>query len=217
MCEPFIRNHQFNFIKKQAGLLEHALRTNADPKVLESVRYSAESKISERFPDVTDNQKQMLETIFMLRTADDFQKHLKALEPYLMEFPPISAKQILKLFPKNKKLKLPDLLAIDYRYVTYLSWIDISTNKLFIVYQLNGQFVGIEGKYTPTNKKSFCFLCNRYEELALFTAISKKRPAHTTPDYYKAVGNYLCMNGHECNKNLTDVSPLEKFIDTVIG
>lgn len=217
MCEPFIRNHQFNFIKKQAGLLEHALRANADPKVLESVRYSAESKISELFPDVTDNQKQMLETIFKLRTAEDFQKHLKALEPYLVEFPPISAKQILKLFPKNKKLKLPDLLAIDYRYVTYLNWIDISTNKLFIVYQLNGQFVGIEGKYTPTNKKSFCFLCNRYEELALFTAISKKRPAHTTPDYYKAVGNYLCMNGHECNKNLTEVSPLEKFIDTVIG
>ncbi|MZQ81411.1 elongation factor G-binding protein [Paenibacillus sp. 5J-6] len=217
MCEPFISNHQFNDIKKQAGILEHAIRTNADPKVLESVRYSAESKISELFPDASDNQKQMLETIFKLRTADDFQKHLKALEPYLVEFPQISAKQILKLFPKNKKLKLPDLLAIDFRYITYLSWVDISTNKLFIVYQLNGQFVGIEGKYTPTNKKSFCFLCNRYEELALFTAISKKRPAHTTPDYYKAVGNYLCMNGHECNKNLTDVSALIKFIETVIG
>ncbi|MBA2937665.1 FusB/FusC family EF-G-binding protein [Paenibacillus sp. CGMCC 1.16610] len=217
MCEPLIRNHQFNFIKKQAGILEHALKTNADPKVLESVRYSSESKIYELFPDATDNQKQMLETIFKLKAAEDFQKHLKALEPHLMEFPPISAKQILKLFPKNKKLKLPDLSAIDYRYVTYLSWIDIATNKLFIVYHLNGQFVGVEGKYTPTNKKGFCFLCNRYEELALFTAISKKRPAHTTPDYYKAVGNYLCMNGQECNKNLTDVASLEKFIDTVIG
>ncbi|MDF2961451.1 MAG: Fibronectin-binding family protein, partial [Paenibacillus sp.] len=126
------------------------------------------------------------------------------------------AKQIQKLFPKNKKLKIPDLSAIDNRYVTYLSWADISTNKLFMVYHLNGQFIGVEGKYTPTNKKSFCFLCNRYEDLALFSAISQKRPANSSPDYYKAVGNYLCMNSHECNKNITDITYLEKFIDTVI-
>ncbi|RXZ78549.1 elongation factor G-binding protein [Paenibacillaceae bacterium] len=217
MCEPFISNHQYNFIKKQAGILEHALKTNADPKVLESVKYNSASKAVELFHDGTDIQKEMLENIFKSQTADGFEKHLKALEPYLVEFPQITAKQIQKLFPKNKKLKLPDLSMIDYRYVTYLSWIDISTNKLFIVYHVNGQFVGVEGKYSPTHKKSFCFLCNKYEELALFTAISKKRPAHSSPDYYKAVGNYLCMNGQECNKNMTDTSSLESFIDTVIG
>lgn len=217
MCEPFIRNHQYNFIKNQASLLQHALRTVADPKVLESVRYGTESKIVELFPSVTDIQKQMLERISALETADDFQKYLRAFEPYLLEFPQITAKQIQKLFPKNKKLKIPDLLMIDNRYVTYLSWIDISTNKLFMVYHVNGQFIGVEGRYTPTNKKSYCFLCNSYEELALFSAISKKRPANSSPDYYKAVGNYLCMNSHECNKNITGVSSLEKFIDTVIG
>lgn len=217
MCEPFIRNHQYNFIKKQAGLLQHALRTIADPKVLESVRYGTESKIAELFPDAADNQKQLLDKISGLQTADDFQRYLKALEPYLAEFPRVTEKQIQKLFPKNKKLKIPDLSAIDYRYVTYLSWLDISTNKLFIVYHVNGQFVGVEGRYTPANKKSFCFLCNRFEELALFSAISRKRPAHSSPDYYKAVGNYLCMNSHECNKNMTDISALEKFIDAVVG
>ncbi|SDS21485.1 Fibronectin-binding protein (FBP), N-terminal [Paenibacillaceae bacterium GAS479] len=217
MREPFIVNHQYNFIKKQAGVLEQALRANADSKIVESVRYSAELKISELFPSATDFQKKMMEAIFNLQTPDDFQKHLKELEPYLVEFPPIKAKQIQKLFPKNKKLKLPDLGAIDYRYVTYISWIDISTNKLFIVYHLNGQFIGIEGRYTPTNKKGYCFLCNRHEELALFTAISKKRPANSSPDYYKAIGNYLCINGQECNKNITDPSLLEKFIESIIG
>lgn len=218
MCEPFIRNHQYNFIKKQTGLLLQTLRTVADPKVLVSVRYGTETKIAELLQEAADDgRKQMVEPISALVTAEDFQTYLRAAESHLTAFPQITEKQIQKLFPKNKKLKVPDLSTIDYRYVTYLSWIDISTNKLFMVYHKDGQFVGVEGRFTPTNKKSYCFLCGRYEELALFTAISKKRPAHSSPDYYKAVGNYLCMNGHECNKNITDISALEKFVESVTG
>lgn len=217
MCGPFIRNHQYNYIKKQAGNLQHALRTIADRKVLESVRLGTAAKIVELFPDVAGLQKQMLENIITLETAEDFHKYLRALEPYMVEFPQMTEKQIQKLFPKNKKLKIPNLSAIDYRYVTYLSWIDISMNKLFIVYHLDGQFVGVEGRHTPTNKQSYCFVCNRYEELVLFSAVSKKRPAKASSDYYKAVGNYLCMNGHECNKNITEISSLENFINIVIN
>lgn len=217
MCKPFIRNHHYNFIKKQAGILEHAIRTNADPKVLESVRYGTEIRITELFPEAANSQKQILEPLSVMDKAEDFQKFLKTLEPYLVEFPPITGKQIQKLFPKNKKLMMPDLSAIDFRFVTYLGWIDVATNKLFIVYHLNGQWIGVEGRYTPTNKKSYCFICNRQEELALFSAISKKRPAHASPDYYKAVGNYLCVNSQECNRNMTYISSLEKFIETVIG
>ncbi|TJY41755.1 elongation factor G-binding protein [Cohnella pontilimi] len=217
MCEPFIRNHQYNFIKNQADSVLHALRTVGDPKILESVRSSAQTKAAELFPDVTDNRKTMLESISSLKTADDFQKYLQALEPYIIEFPLITEKQIRKLFPKNKKLKLPDLSQIDLRYVSFLSWTDISTNKMFIVYHTGGQFVGVEGRYTATHKKSYCFVCNRYEELALFSAVSKKRPAHASSDYFKSVGNYICIHGHECNRNVTDVSSLEKFIDSVLG
>lgn len=217
MREPFIRNHQYNLIKNQANFVLHALRTVGDPKILESVRLGARTKVAEPFPDVLDDRRTMLESISDLKTAEDFPKYLQALEPYLVGFPPITEAQIRKLFPKNKKLKLPDLAQIDFRYVSYLSWLDVSTNKLFIVYHTGGQFVGIEGRFTATHKKSYCFVCGRFEELALFSAISKKRPAHASPDYYKSVGNYLCINGDECNKNVTDVSSLEKFIDSVLG
>ncbi|KQO01392.1 FusB/FusC family EF-G-binding protein [Paenibacillus sp. Leaf72] len=217
MSKPFIRNHQYNVIKKQAGILQHALGTVADRKILESVKYTTESKIMEMFPDAAAEQKQMLEAVSTLRTKEDFAKYLRELEGYLTEFPTIMAKQIQKLFPKNKKLKLPDLAAIDYRYVTYLSWIDIASNKLFIVYPVNGQFVGVEGRYNPTNKKNYCFVCNRFEELALFSAITKKRPAGASPDYYKAVGNYMCAKSHDCNNNITDTTALEKFIEAVVG
>ncbi|TBL76635.1 FusB/FusC family EF-G-binding protein [Paenibacillus thalictri] len=215
MHTPFIRNHEYNFIKKQAELIQHAIRTNADPKVLESVRYSAATKLEELFPNANDEQKRLLAGLSSLTAAEDFQKYLKALEPYLLEFPQITEKQIQKLFPKNKKLKLPDLDLLDRRYVTYIGWTDISTNKLFMVYPINGQFFGVEGRFTPTHKKSYCFVCNRYEELVLFSAVSKK-PPKASADYYKSVGNYLCMNGHECNANITDVTALEKFIDSVI-
>lgn len=216
MNKPFIRNHHYNFIKKQSGLLLNALRTVADRKIVDSVRSDTEAKIMDLFPDITDSQAQLLGAVTSLETADDFHKYLVSLEPYLTEFPRITKEQIQMLFPKNKKLKVPDLASIDYRFVTYLSWLDIAANKLFIVYPLNGQFVGVEGRYTPTNKKSYCFVCNKFEELALFSAVFKKRPPNASPDYYKSLGNYLCMNGHDCNKNATDVDALEKFIRTVL-
>lgn len=217
MCEPFIRNHQYNVIKNQADSVLRALRSVGDPKILQSVRFTAQSKVTEMFPDVLDNRRTMLETVSELKTAEDFLKYKQSLEPYLAEFPRITEQQIRKLFPKNKKLKLPDLAQIDFRQISYLSWTDVSTNKMFIVYHTGEQFVGVEGRFTATNKKSYCFVCNRYEELALFSAITKKRPANASSDYYKSVGNYLCMNGSDCNKNITDVSSLERFIDSVLG
>ncbi|TLS50056.1 elongation factor G-binding protein [Paenibacillus antri] len=217
MHVPFIRNHQYNFIKNQANAVLHALRSVNDRKVVESVRYSAQTKAAELFPDITDNRKTMLESISELKTAEDVQQYLQGLEPYLLAFPQITEAQIRKLFPKNKKLKLPDLSQIDFRFVSYLSWTDISSNKMFIVYPDGERFVGVEGRFTATNKKSFCFVCNRFEELTLFSAVSKKRPANASPDYYNSVGNYICMNGHECNKNMTDVTPLERFLHSVLG
>ena len=88
-----------------------------------------------------------------IEKAEDFQRYLNALEPYLEPYPTISLNQIQKLFPKNKKLKVPDLQSIDFRYVTYLGWVDIATNKLYIVYPFEGRFIGIEGRITPTNKR----------------------------------------------------------------
>lgn len=217
MMKPFIRNHQYNLIKKQADLLQHACSTVSDPKVVEAVRYSAQSKIIEAFPDATEHQKQLLEQLSTLNTAGEFEQYLHSLTPYMTEFAQVTENQLKKLFPKNKKLKLPDLSAIDYRQVTYLGWVDIATNKLFLVYDLNGQLVGIEGRYTPAVKKSICFLCNRHEEVALFSAITKTKPANASPDYYKAIGNYLCMNSDSCNKNMTDVTVLERFVRDVVG
>ena len=213
MSTPFIRNHQYNVIKKQTEFLLNTLRTVADRSVLETVRYRSATIIMEAFPDLTEQQQQMLKQITTCETAYDFQRYLSALEPYMESYPTITVKQIQKLFPKNKKLKVPDLSSIDFRYVTYLSWIDIASNKLFIVYPFKGQFLGLEGRITPTHKKGYCLFCNRHQELAFFSV--KTKPANASPDNYSAIGQYVCMENHGCNQSITDTGSLEKFIFSV--
>jgi hypothetical protein len=182
-----------------------------------AVRSDAQTKVAGLFPDIEDERITMLESVSDLKTGEDLQKYVQTLESYLVAFPPITEQQIRKLFPKVKKLRVPDLTQIDFRYVSYLSWVDIATNKMFIVYHnKEGQFVGVEGRFTETNKKSYCFVCNRYEKLAMFSATTRKRPANTSPDYYKSVGNYVCTDGHICNENVTDIAPLERFIEAVL-
>lgn len=213
MSTPFIRNYQYNVIKKQSDFLQKTLRTVADRRVLETVRYRAAAISIEAFSCLTEDQRQLLEQISTFETAYDFQRYLDALEPYLDPFPPITLKQIQKLFPKNKKLKVPDLQSIDFRYVTYLSWVDVATNRLFIVYPFEGRFIGIEGRITPTNKKGYCLFCNRHQELAFFSV--KTKPANASPDNYSSVGQYVCMDNHGCNQVITDTGSLEKFILSV--
>lgn len=213
MSTPFIRNHQYNVIKKQADFLQRTLRSVADRSVLEAVRYRAATNIIEAFPDLTTDQQQMLEQISTFESAYDFERYLSALEPYLEPYPPITLKQIQKLFPKNKKLKVPDLQSVDFRYMTYLSWVDIATNKIFIVYPFEGQFVGIEGRITPTQKKGYCLFCNRHQELAFLSV--KTKPANALTDNYSSVGQYVCMENQGCNQSITDTGSLEKFILSV--
>ncbi|EPY03672.1 fibronectin-binding family protein [Paenibacillus alvei TS-15] len=217
MTTPFIRNHQYNLIKKQATLLQHTCQTVADPKIVDTVRYSAFTKITEAFQMAEEQQLRLLERITTLDKTEEFSQFLISLEPYLIEFEQVTDKQLKKLYPKSKKLKLPNMEGLDLRHTTYLGWTDIGTNRMYLIHQLDGRLVGIEGKFTQAKMKGTCFLCNRQEEVALFTAETKTKPANATPDYYKAIGNYMCMNSHTCNQNITDTTALEMFIRSIIG
>jgi hypothetical protein len=209
----FIRNHQYNYIKKQSDFVLKTLRSVADRRVLETVRYRAAVNVTEAFSSLTTEQEDMLKPISTFEKADDFQRYISGLEPFLEPFPPITLKQIQKLFPKNKKMKLPDLQSIDFRYVTYLAWIDISTNKLFIVYPYEGQFLGVEGRIIPTHKKGYCLFCNRQQELAFLTV--KTKPETASADNYASVGQYVCIDNQGCNQSITDIGSLERFVLSV--
>ncbi|MCQ4088385.1 FusB/FusC family EF-G-binding protein [Saccharibacillus sp. JS10] len=208
---PFIHNHQLNVIKKQANFLLKTLRSVADRMVLESVRQTAVAKVLDVFDELTAEQKQLLEQLASQEEAQHVQNYLDSLEPYLLPFPEVTAKQAQKLFPKTKKLKLPDLERLDYAHTTYLRWVDQATNRLYIVYEQGEQFVGIEGRITPTNKKGFCMFCNRHQELGFFNVKLKG----SSPDNLSSIGQYICMDDEACNHSITDKAPLEKFLSSV--
>ncbi|MEH7073834.1 FusB/FusC family EF-G-binding protein [Neobacillus drentensis] len=215
MTEKYIKNVDFNFIQNQVALIKDSYKKNAAPNVIQAVKDLANTKISELFPNATDEHKEMLD-LSALKSDQEFDKYLQQLQGYRLPFPKISDAQLKKMFPKNKKLKLPDLDNMNLHQLTYLSWVDISTNKKFIVYELDEKIVGIECKYTVLQKDNICSFCHRFGQVAFISTVTKAKKAKN-PDYYKAIGNYICFDSTECNKKITNVDYLTTFMNESLG
>jgi hypothetical protein len=213
MTEAFIKNEQLNFIKKQISNIKDSMNKSLPKTVLAAVMELAEAKIFELFPQATSDQQELLD-ISKWKTKDEYEQYIERLAKYVLPFPKITEQQLKKLFPKQKKLRLPDF--IDLHQLTYLSWTDGKSNRKFVIYELDGKLVGVEGKMTPTNKKNICSFCNSFGEVAYFSTITKdKKPKNA--DYYKAIGNLICTDSSECNKNMDNTAYLQEFLLTAEG
>lgn len=215
MTEKFIKNEQLNSIKKQIALIKDSTKKNVPQNVLAAVIDLANAKISELFPNVSMDQQEMLD-LSRLKTDKEYEQYIKHLSDYLLPFPRITEQQLKKMFPKLKKLKLPDLSDIDHSQLTYLSWNDLRSNKKFIVYELQEKLVGIECDFAPTSKKNLCSFCNSFGEVSYFSTVTKaKNPRNS--DYYKSIGNLICADSSECNKKITSVEYLATFLKDSLG
>ena len=206
MTEKFIKNEQLNFIKKQIALIRESTKKNVPQNVLAAVIDLANAKILDLFPNVSLEQQEILD-LSSLKTDKEYEHYIQHLSGYLLPFPKITEQQLKKMFPKHKKLKLPDLSNIDHSQMTYLSWNDLRYNKKFIVYELEGKMAGIECEFAPTSKKNLCSFCNSFGEVAYFSTVTKAKKSKN-PDYYKAIGNLICTDSSECNKKITNVEYL---------
>ncbi|AGK52778.1 fibronectin-binding family protein [Bacillus sp. 1NLA3E] len=162
------------------------------------------------FPNASPEQQEMVD-LSRLKTDDEYEQYIQHLSDFLLPFPKITEQQLKKMFPKNKKLRLPDFSQIDHSQLTYLSWNDLRSNRKFIVYEMDGKMSGIECKFTPTSKKNLCSFCNQFGEVAFFSTITKAKQANN-PDYYKAIGNLICADSSECNKKITNIEYLTTFL-----
>lgn len=215
MDEKFIKNEQFNFIKKQVTFIKNSKKQNVPKGVLTAVIDVANAKILELFPHASVEQQNLLD-LSALKTDQEYEQYIQQLSTYLLPFPTITAQQLQKLFPKHKKLKLPDLSNIDHSQLTYLSWIDPRSNKKFMIYELEGKIVGIECEFTPTSKKNICSFCNSMSEVTYFSTVTKAKKVNN-PDYYRAIGNLICLDSKVCNKQITDVEYLENLLKDSLG
>ena len=210
MTEKFIKNEQLNFIKKQINLIKDSTKKNVPPNVLTAVIDLANAKIADLFPNASLELLSLLD-ISKLKMDNDYEHFIQQLTDYLIPFPVISEQKIKKLFPKVKKLKMPNLSNVDLSQLTYLSWQDIRANKKFIVYEIDGKLVGIEGEMAPTSKKNLCSFCNSFSEVSYFSTKTKAKKANN-PDYYKSIGNLICTDSNECNKQITNIEYLRSFL-----
>ena len=126
----------------------------------------------------------------------------------------LSKADINKVFKKEKKLKLPDLDS-DAK-VVYTGWIDESTKKLFIIYNLDGKLLGMACRIAKTTKKSsnICAICNRIgseREVEFVSPICKP----LSEEDYKSLGFYICLDSKECNERIESVEKLEDILKVV--
>ncbi|WP_010676771.1 FusB/FusC family EF-G-binding protein [Bacillus timonensis] len=215
MIEKFIKNEQLNYIKKQIALIKDSTTKNVPQNVLTAVIDLANAKILTLFPKASLEQQAMLD-LSKLKTDKEYEQYIQQLSDYLLPFPKITEQQLKKMFPKHKKMKLPDLSNVDHNQLTYLSWNDLGYNKKFIVYELEGKMVGIECEISPNRNKNLCSICNSFGEVAYFSTVTKARKSKN-PDYYRSIGNLICVDSCECNKKITNVEYLTTFLKDSLG
>ncbi|CDO04728.1 Fibronectin-binding protein (FBP) [Oceanobacillus picturae] len=205
--EPFIRVDQFNFIARQAQDLVNGHSTSNEKAVLGALESMARERVLALIPAITEEQAQLLQPITLVDDKDKAERFLSQLKPYVIPFQ-VTEQGIKKLFPKVKKLKIPALQELDLQQLCYLSWIDYSTNKKFIVLKHNGKLTGLHGSFEMIKQKGICSICHKHEEVGLFLAHKKGKVQGT----FTKKGNYICRDNETCNQNITSLDYLHDFV-----
>ncbi|PWK13018.1 FusB/FusC family EF-G-binding protein [Tumebacillus permanentifrigoris] len=212
--EAFLHPYQVNYIRSKINLLIGAFYFAGDYRVVDASRENVIQSLYDLLPGLTPEQRALIDDAANVRDKDELKLYMERLQPYIIPFPAITAAEIRKLFPKVKKLVLPDLANLDFSKITYLGWRDIATHALYIVYPLHGKWIGVECQYVTGAKKvsAMCTWCNRGyggDGVALVTKQIKNRQI---VDGYTVVGNHICLNSPACNQGITSTEELEHFL-----
>lgn len=209
---PFIRSDQYNFIKNQTQILINGYLTVNDPGVINALKSLALEKVMAIFEDINEEQKDLLQTIVEIKEKAESEVFLEQIKQFVVPFKEIKEQTIKKLFPKAKKLKMPSLDEINLKEISYLGWIDKGSNKKFLIVEHNNKLVGISGGFHNSNKKGICALCNRIEEIGMFTSSTKG----AAQDAFISRGNYICQDSQKCNQNLLSLDKLNEFVNLIV-
>ncbi|MDZ5712646.1 FusB/FusC family EF-G-binding protein [Jeotgalibacillus haloalkalitolerans] len=207
--QMFIRNDQYNFIAQQVYFIVHTQNTVNHQDTRDGVKLHAMAKVREMIPGMTENQEALLNRMTELENETEARTFLNELKrDCVIPFQALTKKKVEKLFPKAKKLQIPDLDALDFQRLSYLGWFDTRAHKQYLIVEYQGRLKGIAGHFANSNNKGICSICNHLGEVALF--VTKVKSGKET---YTSRGNYICKDSHVCNENLTDIKKLEVFLD----
>lgn len=214
MLERFIENHQFNYIREQVETIRDSRKKSLPSSVLQVVIDLANAKIAFLFPEATPARLSMLD-VSKLKTDEAYDRFIDELRPHVRSFPQVSEQQVKKMFPKQKKLRLPNEANLNMNRTSYLSWNDLRSNRKYILCEKDHQLIGIECKASANTKRNICAFCNQLAEVSYCVTITKAKQAKN-PDYYKAIGTYICTDSASCNEKMTNLDPLMTFVETAL-
>lgn len=212
MMEPFIRTDQYNFIRVQTRKLVNGHSTVNDADVIKALEAIVLENILAMFLNIREDQEQLIQPVVEIRDKEMAEKYLANLKQYVIPFS-TTEEAVRKLFRKVKKLSIPPLDKMDLKEVVYLSWLDNSTNKRYIVTLSENKLSGIYGTFTTINQKGICSLCNGLGEVGMFLAEIKGKDQGT----FTKRGNYICSDSQKCNENLTSLDKLIDFVERLKG
>ncbi|WP_088006671.1 FusB/FusC family EF-G-binding protein [Indiicoccus explosivorum] len=207
--EPFIRNDQYNFIRRQAQKLVNGHSTVADQSVLKALESLVLEQVMSRFGKLTDEQKWLLDPIVNIQDKEEAERFMAHLKPYLIPFDELTDNTVKKLFPKAKKLKVPAMLKTDLREFSYIGWDDVGSQRRYLILQKDGRLVGVSGNFGSNSKKGICAFCHNYTETGLFLSETKG----SSQEAFVKRGNYICRDSRTCNRNLTTLERIEDFVE----
>ncbi|MDI7742768.1 FusB/FusC family EF-G-binding protein [Lysinibacillus fusiformis] len=204
----FMTPEQFQFVKKQAKKIVNTYTTSNDQKVIQAIQALVQEEINSKLTFQDIEQQLVLQPIFDIKSKDQLEQFLAGIKQYVEPFKQPSEAELKKLFPKDKKLKLPKLETFDWQETSYLSWFDAGTNRKYIVYREDGALKGVRGTFSNSAKNGICTVCNQHAKVGMLL-VSKKG---TDLGTYTKRGNYICEDSKSCNEALSD---LNKFVDFV--
>lgn len=210
--DTFIKKQSFNYIKKCLHDLNNTLRNCVEINVIEATKASLNEDIVSLFHDLSEEEKKLID-ITKINDPLLIDKFVERLEDYVYGIPQITNAEIKKLFKKEKKLRLPSLEQ-DTKNV-YLGWVDESIRKLFVVYKMNDQLLGMACRITQSysNNTHICTLCNHVgtsNDVAFVSPICK-----TGENTYRSIGFSICLDSEKCNDRIVSVDKLENLLKNV--
>jgi len=210
----FIKKHEYNYIRKRLYDLDNAFRVCLDTNIIEVTKAYKHLQILNIFTNSSEEEKEVLD-ISKITTPVHIDKYLAELNEYVYGMTKITNAQINRLFKKEKKFKLPNLDAQDSKNV-YLGWIDNSSRKLFVVYNIDGKLIGMACRTSSygSNNAHRCVLCNHSageNEVNFVSPICKT----TGEGSYRSIGFDLCLDSKKCNERIVAIEKLEKILKDV--
>jgi hypothetical protein len=214
--EAFIKKHEYNYIKKCLTDLNNAFTGCVDINIIEAAKANIQEKIFNTFTNLSEHQIGILD-INKIKTPLHIDMYIIELDQYVYGMQNPTNAQLGRLFKKEKKLKMPSQDTQDQKNV-YLGWIDDSTQKLYVAYNMGGQLIGMACRLSSydSNVTRRCVLCNhigRENDVAPVSPVCKT--SNAGEGSYRSLGFNLCLDSSKCNDRIVSTKKLEEILKDV--